>query len=86
LGETAGRGMDNWLDSSCDTREEISSELSSRLSKPLASMAARSRSSRSIAPEVVGGRGDRKDKLGRRFWKASDGLPPAAIAVIARRI
>ena len=77
--------MDNWLDSSCDTREEISSELSSRLSEPLASMAARSRSSISIAPEVVGF-SDRKEKLGRRFWKASDGLPPAAIAVIARRI
>lgn len=40
--------------SSCDTNEIISSELSSRLSLPFASIAARSSSSKAVAPDVDG--------------------------------
>lgn len=76
--------MDDRLDSSCYTREEITSELSSRLSAPLASMATRSLSSRSVAPEADDF-GEDKGRLGRRFCKASDGVTLAAAAVIARR-
>lgn len=40
--------------SSCVTKETISSELSSRLSLPFASIAARSLSSKAVAPDVDG--------------------------------
>ena len=72
----AGRGMDNRLNSSCETREAISSELSRRLSLPLASIAARSWFSRSTAPidDFLGALNGRI-RLGRKLWKASDDEP-----------
>ena len=42
-------------------------------------MAARSLSSKSIAPDDAG-LGGEKERLGRKLWKASVGLPPAATA------
>ena len=48
-------------------------------------MAARSLSSKSIAPDDAG-LGGEKERLGRKLWKASVGLPPAAtVAAIAMR-